>query len=131
MPQLDAATYLSQVTWLTLFFVTYYRVGLNYILPSLAGMLKARAKKVALSKGRVSGFDGERLSALSGYDTVVGSSCGWLTQSLTSAVVQGENWRNEQVRVADAGALLKGNATYLKAISNTMAQRVLVQGVTK
>lgn len=126
MPQLDAATYLSQVTWLVLFFVIYYRVGLNYILPSLAGRLKARAKKVALSKGRVSGFDGERLTALSGYDTAVSSSCGWVTRNLVSAVAQGDAWRAEQVRTVDAGALVSSNTEYLNARSSTMAQRVLV-----
>lgn len=131
MPQLDAASFLSQVTWLTLFFGIYYRVGLNYILPTLAGRLKTRAKKVTLSKGRVSGFDGERVTALSGYDTIVGNSCSWLTQNLTSAMTEGENWRNKEVRTADSNGLLKGNSTYLDAISNTRAQRVLVSNVTK
>lgn len=131
MPQLDAATFLSQVTWLTLFFGFYYMVGLNYILPVIAGRLKTRAKKVVLSKGRVGGFDGERTTALTGYATIVGSSCGWLTQNLNSGVTKGENWRAQEVRNADSGVLLKGNSTYLNAISSTIAQQVLVTNVTK
>ena len=129
MPQLDAATYLSQVTWLTIFFVIYYRVGLNYILPALAGRLKARAKKAALAKGRVSGFDGERVAALSGYDNAVSTSCGWVNRSLVTAVAQGDAWRSEQVKSVDAGALRNGNVEYLNAVSTARAQRVLVQKI--
>lgn len=129
MPQLDAATYLSQITWLTIFFVTYYRVGLNFILPALSGRLKTRAKKAALAKGRVSGFDGERQTALSGYDTTVSSSCGWVTRSLVSAVAQGDAWRSAQVRTVDAGALRAGNVEYLNAVSTARAQGVLVKNI--
>lgn len=127
MPQLDAATYLSQVTWLVLFFVIYYRVGLNRILPALSGRLKARSKKASLAKGRVSGFDGERQTALAGYDLAVTTSCGWVNRSLVTAVSQGETWRNEQIRTVDANALRNGNVEYLNAVSNARAQRVLIQ----
>jgi hypothetical protein len=44
MPQLDALTFLSQFTWLLIFFlVLYFRVVLVY-LPPLAGVLKLRKK---------------------------------------------------------------------------------------
>lgn len=127
MPQLDAATYLSQVSWLTLFFVTYYRIGMKLILPSLASRLKARSKKVALGKGRVSGYDGERLNALSGYDTVVGTSSAWINVKITTAQVNADNWRVEQGRVADASSLEEGNKAYLNAMSTSLAQRILVK----
>lgn len=128
MPQLDTATYLSQVFWLTLFFVTYYRLVLKFILPSLAGRRKARSKKVALAKGRVSGFDGERTSALNVYDTAVGTSSAWLSRHTLTAVSQGDAWRSAEGRAADESALVKGNLGYLSALSGVAAQRLLVSG---
>jgi F-type H+-transporting ATPase subunit b len=125
MPQLDAVTFLSQVFWLTLFFVTYYRVGLNFILPSLAGRLKTRGKKAVLAKGRVSGFDGERLSALAGYDSAMGASSAWVSGLTAKIAGQGEAWRQEQGRAADAGALAASNKAYLAALSGSRAERAL------
>lgn len=129
MPQLDAATYLSQVTWLTLFFIVYYRVGLNYILPSLSGRLKVRSKKVSLAKGSVSGFDSERVSALSGYDNIVGNSCSWRTENINSAQTKADSWRIEETRKTDANEFLVSNQSYLNAISNTLAQRILINTI--
>jgi len=121
MPQLDTVTFLSQVSWLTFFFVGYYRIGLTYILPSLAGRLKTRGKKVVIAKGRVSGFDGERVSALSVYDSVVGASSAWVTGHLVTTQTVMDSWRQEQARVADAGALEAANRAYLVGLSASLA----------
>jgi len=125
MPQLDAVTFLSQVSWLTFFFVGYYRIGLTFILPSLAGRLKARGKKVLLAKGRVSGFDGERVSALSVYDNVVGASSAWVAGHLIASQTARESWRQEQVRAADAGVLEAANRAYLVGLSTLLATQAV------
>jgi hypothetical protein len=126
MPQLDGATFLSQVFWLTVIFVSYYRVSVNFLLPSRATWLKARSKKVSLAKGRVSGYDGERQAATSRYDVALTTSSRWVSTNVLGGVSAGEAWRAGEVRGADEGQLVSANREYLGALSACTAQGLLV-----
>ena len=129
MPQLDAATYRSQVFWLSLIFVSYYLVVLNFLLPSLATRRKTRSKKAALGKGRLSSSDGERTAALASYDGAVASSAVWLTSHLAASVVAANQWRDATVLSTDAASLSSANEAYLAALSSVSAQRMLSANV--
>ena len=52
MPQMDAVTFLPQVTWLVVVFTLLYLIVLDKILPTLSRILKLRAKKLSQGKKR-------------------------------------------------------------------------------
>jgi len=74
MPQLDMATYMGQVTWLVLVFVTYYRVVRGQLFPALTRVVKVRAKKKGQLHARTTGFRGEAKTVMEKYDRVVGKA---------------------------------------------------------
>lgn len=121
MPQLDAATYRSQVFWLRVFFGGYYRIALNFLIPALATRLKARSKKAALGKGSVSSFEGERQAALSTYDTAVAGASSWLAQHLISSVAEGQAWQQAEASQANNSGLLEANQEYSGELANWAA----------
>lgn len=51
MPQLDKASYLSQLFWLVVIFCSFYAVIVRIYLPKLARILKIRQKTLKLLRG--------------------------------------------------------------------------------
>ena len=49
MPQLDVATFYSQLIWVTIFFLLTYALIINLYLPSLTRVYKLREKKLIIS----------------------------------------------------------------------------------
>ena len=93
MPQLDAATYLGQVFWVTLSFGFYYFVALTFLVPGLAQRIKAREKKVARGQGSLTAFDDEQARALETYDGSVVAAGSWSNVHQGARAEHGDAWR--------------------------------------
>jgi len=50
MPQLDKFSFIPQIGWLILVFLTIYFVLLHFVLPQLSSVLKTRSKKLNFLK---------------------------------------------------------------------------------
>ena len=66
MPQLDGATYLSQVVWVSGSFRAYYRRAVTFIVPSLYTVLATRSRRQARSATVVGEYP-ERIEGLYEY----------------------------------------------------------------
>jgi len=131
MPQLDAVTYLGQVTWFVLVFGVYYLVMVAEVLPALDRALKMRVKKVALTRGDARQFDRERLGADEGYGRSLASAAAtsvgllmacqealvsWASDAV-SALRQGEGSSRSSANQACVAAMVETSASSLALTS--------------
>jgi hypothetical protein len=61
MPQLDLISFLSQIFWLSLFFVLFYLFVFKNLVPFLSRIFKIRAKKVAVAQATSTFLRGQDL----------------------------------------------------------------------
>ena len=125
MPQLDAATYLGQVFWLSVTFGGYYLLALNTLVPALARRRKVRAKKLAHGKGSAAGASQERGTVLAQCGAALAGGSGEAARLLAAAVEKGGQWREEQRQSLRAGPLEEGNGAYLEALGEVAAEQAV------
>ena len=65
MPQLDFMTFMPQYFWLVVFFLFFYNLITNYMLPRLFTMMKVRKEKIASLQSDASA------DAVNDYDTIM------------------------------------------------------------
>lgn len=93
MPQFDKITFFNQIFWLFFFFSGFYLILLNFFLPNLGSVLKARSKKLQRGTEGVFIFSKEQDSVTSlsnvsfeGISTVVKTSITKTTDKIDSYV---------------------------------------------
>ena len=114
MPQLDVATYRSQVFWLVVVFVGYYGLVAGDILPSIATRRKARAKKLAQSQGDVGAWDEARSSAVATLESVLGGGVVGAGEVREQGVAQGDAFVRGEAARLDAEALATSGPLFLE-----------------
>lgn len=86
MPQMDTASFRSQVFWFVTVFVVLYRVMVGNILPALDRAVKVRVKKLEMTKGDSSRFDSERVKAEQAYGAALGGAAASSFALLSDAI---------------------------------------------
>jgi hypothetical protein len=125
MPQLDAATYLSQVFWLGLTFGGYYLLSITYVIPTLSRRVKVRGKKLGAGKGAAQGAvqeESQVRESFAGTVSTGGRSSGELLQ-------QGRQRRDQWLRTEQKGLQgsqrSKANQAYLQGLGTVQATQVV------
>lgn len=60
MPQFDQSSFLNQVFWFLLFFISFYFFISYYFLPNICSVLKVRNKKIYINKQNLSKINFEK-----------------------------------------------------------------------
>jgi len=124
MPQLDAATYLSQIVWLGITFGGYYLLTLGTVLPSLSRRVKVRGKKVLAGKGSAAGAGTERGSVSGKLETGVAGTTKSATEVVGRGSQRGEGWRRREAGETDRAVLGNENGVYLGGLARVQGPRV-------
>lgn len=71
MPQLDAATFLTQLFWLAVTFVTLYLLMWRVALPRIADLLQVRQERIDDDLERAENLRNDAAAALEAYDKAI------------------------------------------------------------
>lgn len=118
MPQLDIVTYSGQVFWLFVVFFVYYTIVLRHVLPMLARILKARQKKLEISRSNVDGFGTENIETGENFDNLVISSLQGSSSSSRDHLVQSNSWIQANDAEAQLTVLHSSNTLILNNIAS-------------
>nr|YP_009446418.1 ATP synthase F0 subunit 8 [Ancoracysta twista]ATY40906.1 ATP synthase F0 subunit 8 [Ancoracysta twista] len=120
MPQLDHVTFMSQLFWLILFFLTFYVITLKYLLPSLGKALKIRKKRLEAGHKGVDQLKSEEHAVVGDYETLLMQSMVESRQFIASSLEESEKWLQTSLKEANNSAsLLKpANQSYLKTLAS-------------
>ena len=76
MPQLDTITYLSQLFWTFIVFAVFYAMMVKHILPAISTSIKVRKKKLSSIGSLSSELGDEKVTTVSLFEQMLGSSLG-------------------------------------------------------
>lgn len=127
MPQLDKITFLSQVFWLIVGFISFYLITLRFILPTIAEILKVRQKKIEYNSTQLTSFKEEESFVTEQYETVLRNSLVESQKLLTEAVQSSLLWLETSMKKTNESTLLDMNKEYIKAVGEISGQKYLVQ----
>ena len=129
MPQIDTASFRSQVLQFVTTFIVLYRVMVGNILPVLNRAVKVRVKKLEMTKGDSSRFDAERVKAEQVYGTSLGgaaaSSFTLLSDALASQVTQTSNSLRDLSNVT----LQESNTDYIDYMMEMEARKGVLRDI--
>lgn len=129
MPQIDTASFRSQVVQFVTTFVVLYRVMVGNILPALNRAVKVRVKKLEMTKGDSSRFDAERVKAEQAYGASLGgaaaSSFALLSEAIAHQETQTKNSMNELSNVTMGEA----NTDYIDYIMEREARKGVLKDI--
>lgn len=121
MPQLDMFTYMSQYTWLVVFFFGYYLVMFNNGLPALARILKTRRilmEETKAASGQGKSYPDADVAAL---HEATKTSVEYLYNSVNGA----SKWCNDVVKTLQASQLDGVNKAYLSSLGEVTLSQVM------
>ena len=124
MPQLDYATYASQLFWLMIVFWSFYFVSLRYILPTLSEILKLREKKLKKSQSTLHGSEQTEIAAET--DGIFKTAFAESRQILTQFVSYSSSWMSQTIHDLNTKALVTLNKTYLQAMASIAAKKYVL-----
>jgi F0F1-type ATP synthase membrane subunit b/b' len=127
MPQLDTATYLSQVFWLLLVFFVFYILVLQFILPKLSTILKVRSKKLNEGSHILEEMSSENKELGAIYDNILTKSLKESERLIQISINGAASW----VETSSQKHCAAVNSFYLKSIGNIYAKRGLLRNITK
>jgi len=118
MPQLDKVTFLTQLFWLIIIFVSLYVTTVKWILPTVATILKARKKQLSLFEQQVSSLDVETQNVLSEHDISITNSISETNKILNNVNNISSTWYNQSIDKTDKEVLNSISQNYLNYIYN-------------
>lgn len=127
MPQLDKITFLSQVFWLIVVFISFYLVTLRYILPTIAQIIKVRKKKIEYNSKQLTGFKEEESFVTEHYESVLRNSLVESQKLLTGAIQSSLVWLETSMKKTNETMLLEMNKEYIKTVGEISGKKYLVQ----
>ena len=92
MPQFDKLTFLSQLFWVFIFFLTLYFIVLRYALPACSTSLKVRKKTVASFSSLAHAHKEEGSSIFAGSEKVLCESIARVRAELAQNQKLGASW---------------------------------------
>ena len=127
MPQLDKVTFLSQVFWLIVIFVSFYLISLRYLLPTVGKILKVRKNKIEWNNKQLTSFKEEESFVTENYETVLRNSLIESQKLLTEAIQSSLVWLDTSMKKTNESMLLEMNKEYIKAVGEISGKKHLVQ----
>lgn len=127
MPQLDKITFLSQVFWLIVIFVSFYLISLRYLLPTISKILKVRQNKIESNNKQLTNFKEEESFVTENYETVLRNSLIESQKLLTEAIQSSLVWLDTSMKKTNESMLLEMNKEYIKAVGEISGKKHLVQ----
>lgn len=127
MPQLDTATFFTQVFWTIFLFLSFYVLALRYVLPNISQSLKTRKKKMESGSEGLTNFQEEELKVAKNYDQILARSLNESRELISQAVQSSSDWMEATTRKTNESELLNVNQQYIKTIGEISGQKYLIQ----
>lgn len=127
MPQLDTATFFTQVFWVIFLFLGFYLMALKYVIPNISQSLKTRKKKIESGSQGVANFQEEETRVSRNYDEVLAKSLNESRELLTKTVQSSSEWLENTTRQTNESMLLDVNKEYIKTIGEISGQKYLIK----
>lgn len=126
MPQLDTVSYISQITFLIVFFVGFYFFVVHFALPKVAVFLKVRKWILAGGKGGASELQNEQDNVKNEVGQMVASLSKVESQSYVSTLGLGQNWIEDSANLVNKSSKIKGAGINSFVYSGSLKGRVNV-----
>lgn len=123
MPQLDLMTFMPQYFWLVVFFLFFYNLITNYMLPRLFTMMKVRKEKIALLQSDASA------DAVNDYDTIMRSTTSRARVAITEAAQSSIKQVAAKAAFINENAWADSNQKYLQALGNLQAKSYVISSL--
>lgn len=127
MPQLDHATFASQIFWLFIIFYAFYFISLKYVLPTLAEILKVRQEKLRLSTAGADNLKSEEVALTEEHSKLVENSMKVAREILTNYIQSSSEWMSKQVRTLNEVELGSLNKIYITSLTTLSARKELIK----
>lgn len=130
MPQIDTLTFASQLFWLLICFLVFYRLVISQVLPKLARILKVRSKKIN-SGSRSNTNQDEVSSVIANYDSLILSTRIRARQLAEKSDKSSQNKINEDLKVIFSRNLASETQNCLNASANLIAKKRVLYKLMK
>lgn len=124
MPQLDKASYFSQIFWLLVIFTSFYALIIRIYLPRLARIMKLRQKTLKYGRSLTRNIYKEQEGILDEKPLVRAAEVG--RNSLIRTVASTTKWYNATEKHLQATSLKNVNNLYLTSMGMTPAQQYTI-----
>jgi hypothetical protein len=131
MPQLDTITYLSQVLWTFIVFAVFYAMMVKHILPAISTSIKVRKKKLSSIGSLSSELGDEKVTTVSLFEQMLGSSLGTSRELLASTVDQSTEWQSASSQNLNESDLKSANSAYVSSLGSISGRVSLTSALTK
>ena len=125
MPQLDQISFLSQLTWLCIFYFGFHLILIDNFLPKISTILKLRKKKLLNSLSNSQG-NFEESDFLKNYDSILAQSVQQSETSVQKGVSEKAQWINNFVKKLNSENWNKLNNSYLKRLATIKANQNII-----
>lgn len=125
MPQLDQISFLSQLTWLCIFYFGFHLILIDNFLPKISTILKLRKKKLLNSLSNSQG-NFEESDILKNYDSILAQSVQQSETSVQKGVSEKAQWINNFVKKLNSENWNKLNNSYLKRLATIKANQNII-----
>lgn len=129
MPQIDTASFRSQVLQFVTTFIVLYRVMVGNILPVLNRAVKVRVKKLEMTKGDSSRFDAERVKAEQAYGTSLGGAAASSFTLLSDALASQATQTSNSLRDLSNVTLQESNTDYIDYMMEREARKGVLRDI--
>jgi len=140
MPQLDQISFLSQLTWLCIFYFGFHLILVDNFLPKISTILKLRKKKLlnSLSSSFASQTEGSfgngsqvqenqnETDILKNYDFILTQSVQQSENSVQKGISEKSQWTNQFVKKLNSENWNKLNNFYLKRLATMRANQNVI-----
>jgi|TARA_B110000977_G_scaffold101680_1_gene133169 hypothetical protein len=131
MPQLDTITYLSQLFWTFIVFAVFYAMMVKHILPAISTSIKVRKKKLSSIGSLSSELGDEKVTTVSLFEQMLGSSLGTSRELLASTVDQSTEWQSASSQNLNESDLKSANSAYVSSLGSISGRVSLTSALTK
>tara|TARA_B110001452_G_scaffold168598_1_gene140912 strand:+ start:245 stop:667 length:423 start_codon:yes stop_codon:yes gene_type:complete len=131
MPQLDTITYLSQLFWTFIVFAVFYAMMVKHILPAISTSIKVRKKKLSSIGSLSSELGDEKVTTVSLFEQMLGSSLGTSRELLSSTVDQSTEWQSASSQNLNESDLKSANSAYVSSLGSISGRVSLTSALTK
>ena len=131
MPQLDTITYLSQLFWTFIVFAVFYAMMVKHVLPAISTSIKVRKKKLSSIGSLSSDLGDEKVTTVSLFEQMLGSSLGTSRELLSSTVDQSTEWQSASSQNLNESDLKSANSAYVSSLGSISGRVSLTSALTK
>jgi len=118
MPQLDKLTYFTQFIWLVVFFLAFYNINIQFLLPKIYKGIKIRQKRVeSMFSEKESGSN-----TVNAYEELIKTSLSETRNAFLKTISVSSNQMVSILKQVNNKSLLKKNQKYLETLATLQAK---------